>query len=146
VRGVRLIEAAPFDNTRSAEEQLELPEGFARWNHGDHLCVDVPDGGMTITCRTSQGKRVTFHFGVYQDGGKPQFVDVAYHDNGTAWDNAGRKVPTFDAIVMGGGSHVFDTRSFGKEVKEGRKSSHTGLGSQADGKAGIICVLIEDAK
>jgi hypothetical protein len=109
-----VVEAPDFDNTRSADEQRDfIPSDYAHFNHCDHLCVNVPDGGFTITTRDSQGKRMTLHFGVYEKGGAPQFVDIVYHDNGTTRDNGGRILPTFDAIGFGApmGRSVFDTRN-----------------------------------
>lgn len=50
--------------------------GFATWNPGPHLCVEIPDGCSTITCRTSQGRKVTFSFVHYKEGGPPQCVDL----------------------------------------------------------------------
>jgi hypothetical protein len=50
--------------------------GFARFNNGDHLCVDVPDGHSTISARLSDGRQVTFAFCPYEDGGVPKCVDI----------------------------------------------------------------------
>ena len=128
------IAVAPaFDNTRSCEEQNGfIPEGFAGFNHCDHLCVDIPDGGFTITTRDSKGKRMTFHFGVYKADGSPQFVDIQYHDNGTSWHNGGQDVPTFDCIAFGGSQSLFDSRRSDQ--------------GPSGGKVGILCVLTEDPK
>lgn len=128
---------APADRDESKatdEERLGLPEGFAsfNWCH-DHLCVDVPDGGFTISARTSQGKRITFNFGVYKEGGQPQFVDVQYHDEGTSVSNGRNEVPTFDAIVFGMGNTFHNTRANPKD-------------SPSKGKATIVCILMEDPK
>lgn len=120
--GIQLIEPV--------EDQLPLPAGFERFNLCPTLCVDVPNGGFTLSCRTEDGKQVTFHFGVYQKDGTPQFLDIQYHNNGTSWDNGGRKVSTFDAIMFGGGNTLHDTRK-----------NKTG---PSEGKAAIICVLMED--
>ena len=43
-------------------------EGFARFNQGPHLTVDLPKGGSTITVRTPAGERVTFGFVSYGPG------------------------------------------------------------------------------
>tara|TARA_R100000951_G_C2649356_1_gene183837 strand:+ start:1397 stop:2086 length:690 start_codon:yes stop_codon:yes gene_type:complete len=50
--------------------------GFARFNNGDHLCVDVPDGHSTISVRLSDGRQITFAFCPYSEGGVPKCVDV----------------------------------------------------------------------
>jgi len=61
----------------------ELPhdeaEGFARFNQGPHLTVDLPKGGSTITVRTPAGERVTFGFVSYGPDGSPQLVDIQHH-------------------------------------------------------------------
>ena len=75
--------------------------GYAEFNYQPHLCIDVPDGGFTITTRTSEGKRVTFAFQPYKSGGAPQCVDITFHDNGTTRFNGNRELPTFDAILFG---------------------------------------------
>ena len=128
--GIATLFAAPaFDNSKPIEDQREfVPAEFETFNHCDHLAVNVPDGGFTITCRTSQGKRVTLHFGHYGDG-VPKCVDIVYHDNGTTRDNGGRILPTFDALGFGApqGRSVFDTR-------------------QGEHKASLICLLMEDPK
>lgn len=57
-------------------------EGFARFNKGPHLTVDLPKGGSTITVRTPAGERVTFGFVSYGPdtaGGSPQLVDIQHH-------------------------------------------------------------------
>ena len=36
--------------------------GYAKFNMGPHLCVDVPDGWYTISCKTPDGKMITFAF------------------------------------------------------------------------------------
>jgi hypothetical protein len=59
-----------------------LPEGFARFNSGKHLCVDVPEGFYTITARDPRGRKITFAFlpsSAKGDGGH-HAVDVVTHD------------------------------------------------------------------
>jgi hypothetical protein len=53
--------------------------GYAKFNNCPHLCVDIPDGHSTITCRTVDGRRITFAFCPYHDRGPPQCVDVQAH-------------------------------------------------------------------
>ncbi len=50
--------------------------GYALWNDCDHLCVDVPDGVSTISCRLSNGRTMTFGFVPYELNGVPQCVDI----------------------------------------------------------------------
>lgn len=52
---------------------------FAKFNSGEHLCVEVPDGHFTISARTSEGKQITFAFLPYKENGPAQCVDVEHH-------------------------------------------------------------------
>ncbi|MHC4676558.1 MAG: hypothetical protein ACYTBZ_29075 [Planctomycetota bacterium] len=45
-----------------AKRETAKERGFEAYNSGPHLCVEVPDGNYTITCRNSEGKQVTFAF------------------------------------------------------------------------------------
>lgn len=56
-----------------------LAHGYARFNGGPHLCIDLPDSEFTITCRTSDGRRTTFSFCCHEDGTPAICVDVKYH-------------------------------------------------------------------
>lgn len=58
--------------TRADAESI----GFAIFNHVPTLPVDIPDGGFTISAKTSEGLRVTFYFGPYRTGGPPRFIDI----------------------------------------------------------------------
>lgn len=102
--------------------------GFAAFNGNPHLCVELPDGGFTITVKTTEGKRITFAFQPYETGGPPQCVDVCYHDDGATVMNGGEALPVFDAIHFAAGKMPYDTRDDG------------------NGKAGIICVLMDKPK
>lgn len=62
--------------TRDAAEAA----GFAPFNNGPHMCVEVPDGVFTITARTSSGKKVTIAFMPYRDGGDAGCIDIYQHD------------------------------------------------------------------
>lgn len=53
--------------------------GFATFNSCPHMCIDVPDGMRTITCRTSDGEKVTFCFIPYRDGGVADCIDIYQH-------------------------------------------------------------------
>jgi hypothetical protein len=116
-----------------------VADGYAEFNRNPHLAVDVPDGGFTITCKTSEGKRVTFAFQPYTTGGPPQCVDVAYHDGEKALNCNRDMTPVFDVIGFGstpgekgklGKHHDFDTRAMTKAAGESRKVC-------------IACVLID---
>ena len=49
---------------------------YALWNDCDHLCVDVPDGVSTISCKLSDGRQITFGFTPYELNGIPKCVDI----------------------------------------------------------------------
>ena len=61
--------------------------GFAKFNDGQHLCVEVPDGRSTISVKLSDGRQITFAFCPYEKDGRPQCIDI--HDNG------GKPLPNF---------------------------------------------------
>jgi hypothetical protein len=67
---------ATMNTTLAPTIEAAAAAGYATWNPGPHLCVEVPDGCSTITCRTSQGRKVTFSFLPYEQGGPPQCVDI----------------------------------------------------------------------
>ena len=69
----------PADQVESA--------GFARFNGGNHLCVDVPDGSSTISVKLSDGRQITFAFCPYRKDGVPKCIDI--HDMG------GKQLPDF---------------------------------------------------
>jgi len=92
------------DSGKLTSERSHLEEkGFAKFNNGYHLCVDVPDGNFTITAKTSSGKRVTFAFAPYKKDGEAGCVDVVYHDSGNTVSNNETDCPTFKAINFGMG-------------------------------------------
>lgn len=73
--------------------------GFATFNACPHLPIDIPDGGFTLTAKTSHGRRITFWFGPSREGGPPGFIDIQYHDRGsTIPDARGNSAPTFDFL------------------------------------------------
>lgn len=86
--------------------------GFRTFNECPHIAINIPDGGCTITTRDHAGKAVTFHFGVYREGGPPTFIDAQFHDSGsTVLDKAGKPAPIFDMLTISkGGAHHFDSR------------------------------------
>lgn len=120
------MDIVPFPVSTSDDAKAA---GYAEFNRQPTLCVDIPDGGFTISAKTSEGKRITFAFMPYRNGGAPQCVDVCYHDNGTFRHHYGNDLPTFDAIHIGetGEPAVplqFDTR-------------------KQPFKPGIVCILME---
>jgi hypothetical protein len=103
--------------------------GFAEFNHNPHLCVDLPNGGFTISAKTTDGRRITFAFQPYQTGGAPQCVDIQYHDGGTFRVNKDRRTPTFNAIIFNGpGPFAYDSRE-----------EHP----DPESKPAIVCVLMQ---
>jgi hypothetical protein len=80
--------------------------GFATFNPGPHLAVEIPDGMSTITCRTSQGRKVTFCFTPYEDGGPPQCVDIMEHTGPTV-ELDGKAHPIQRLVAFGKGPTLF---------------------------------------
>ena len=64
--------------------------GYATYNNGPHLAVDVPDGSSTVTCRTSAGHVITFAFVSERPRVAPYGVDI--HDH-TSAESAGIAQP-----------------------------------------------------
>ena len=87
--------------------------GFAAFNAVPTLPVDIPDGGFTLSAKTSEGRRITFYFGSYVTGGPARFVDIQYHDRAaTAPDAHGAPAPVFDTFTIGhGDTRAYDSRS-----------------------------------
>jgi len=84
--------------------------GFATFNEGPHLAVDVPaEGNFTITARTSTGKMVTFCF-----VGGAACVDVMHHNSDlpeVEGKNGTEPCHPFHMIgFTRGGPDSFDTR------------------------------------
>ncbi|AMK24711.1 MULTISPECIES: hypothetical protein [Sphingomonadales] len=94
--------------TRADAESI----GFATFNHVPTLPVDIPDGGFTISAKTSEGLRVTFYFGPYHTGGPPRFIDIQYRDSAmTVPGGDGSPVPVFDMLTIAEkGIHRYDSR------------------------------------
>lgn len=86
--------------------------GFAVFNDVPHKAIDIPDGDLTFTARTGEGRRVTFYFGPQRQGGPARIIDVAFHERGTSIPNADNGVlPTFNFFgITIGGRHIVDTR------------------------------------
>lgn len=88
-------------NMNTMEQAQEA--GFATFNNQPHLCIDIPDGSHTITVRTSEGKKVTFAFQSYTEGGAPQCVDIVRENMRTFdWENGQRKaaLPSMITVLM----------------------------------------------
>jgi hypothetical protein len=68
-------------------------EGFAQFNNGEHLVVNLPDGPRTISVRLSDGRQVTFAFIPYVEGGIPRCIDIKDHQgNGSFVKNGEAQV------------------------------------------------------
>ncbi len=78
-----------------------MQHGFAEFNGGKHLCVDVPDDSFTVSCRTSEGRRITFSFLPYKQGGPPQAVDIQYHDSPVLIEHSDTVLPAQSFIGFG---------------------------------------------
>lgn len=78
-------------------------EGYGKFNTYPHLCVDVPNGGFTISARTSDRQRVTVAF-VPDENGVPHCVDILHHDSPVKADNGS---PVQQMICFTPGNHVF---------------------------------------
>jgi len=93
--------------------------GFAGFNDVPHKVIDLPDGDFTISAKTSDGRRVTFSFQPHSPDGTARFVDIQFHDRGTAIPSAnGDPMPTFNAFaITGGGRHIVDTRALTENIK-----------------------------
>lgn len=83
----------------SADDAMK--QGFAMFNGGRHLCVDVPDESFTVSCRTSEGRRITFAFLPYKENGPPQAVDIQYHDSPVLIEHSDTVLPAQSFIGLG---------------------------------------------
>jgi hypothetical protein len=85
--------------------------GFAAFNAVPTLPIDIPDGGFTLSAKTSEGRRITFYFGPYVTGGPARFVDIQFHDGATVPDARGAPAPVFDMLTIGhGDARAYDSR------------------------------------
>lgn len=93
--------------------------GFKRFNDCPHLAIDIPDGGFTLTTKSSDGKPTTFYIGVSRTEGPATFVDIQYHDAGATIANAnGGRSPVFNMLTIGrGGTQAYDSRKSAIEAK-----------------------------
>ena len=81
--------------------------GFAKFNGGSHLCVDIPDGHFTISCKTSEGKKVTFAFVPYTEAGPGQCVDIQRHGCPVTCPNGDSQLDVQKVICFGPGPTQF---------------------------------------
>jgi hypothetical protein len=118
-------------------DKAAVADGYAGFNGNPHLAVDVPDGGFTITAKTSEGKRITFAFQPYRSGGAAGCVDIAYHDNGTVDRFNDTDLPTFDVLMFG--------RTKAKEPGKHEPNNRFQLDTREQPfKPGIVCVLMDN--
>ncbi len=84
-----------------------VENGFAKFNGGPHLCVDVPDGHYTISVKTSEGRKITFAFCPYEENGPAQCVDVQQHETGKSVMNGDRECAVQKVICFTPGRDTF---------------------------------------
>lgn len=89
--------------------------GYARFNNYGHLLVDIPNGGSTIACKTTEGKVVTFAFVPYKEDGPPQCVDISYHSSGQQRVNGTQMCPSMEVNCFTIGHSRFTSRYGDKE-------------------------------
>ena len=106
------------------QHTVDLPPGWAEFNKGPHLLVQVPDTISTISVRTSEGKKVTFSLIPYKDGGAPQCVDIQHHGHVTHPGGSGQPVPSQEI------------RAFGLNKKDI-------VAHRTDGY-GLVCVILQE--
>lgn len=120
-------------------DKAAVADGYAGFNGNPHLAVDVPDGGFTITAKTTEGKRITFAFQPYRTGGAPGCVDITYHDNGTVDRFGDRDLPTFNVLMFG--------RTRAREAGKMEPNNRFQLDTREQAfKPGIVCVLMDGNK
>lgn len=91
------------------EEAAE--NGFETFNQGPHLCVNVPDGWSTVSCKLSNGETITFAFCPYRKDGVPRCVDVHTTSGPTVEINGGRDTAPMQRILaFSGGGNAYMAR------------------------------------
>lgn len=91
--------------------------GFAKFNRGQHLAVDVPDGNFTVTCRTSEGRKLTVAFCPYKDGGPAQCVDIQHHTSELTVPNGEIRLPVQQVICFGIGRDKYRSQAVADKEK-----------------------------
>lgn len=99
---VNVLKVSPRSPAEVSAKQAEQL-GYPHYNNCPHLLVDVPDGGYTLACRTSEGYRVSVCFVPYRTGGPPQCVDIEQHHGDPA-----QQIPNGEYLLS-----VQDVRVFG---------------------------------
>lgn len=111
-----------------SREQAE-GAGYAVFNRGQHVCIDVPNGHSTITCRTSTGELLTFAFIPYAENGAPACVDVHHKTAKRTFESrdfddpasinsavernpAADEVPAMNVICFSGGNDAYRSVGF----------------------------------
>lgn len=97
---------------RSVTRETAAAAGYAVFNNGPHVCVDVPDGHSTITCRTSAGELVTFAFVPYAANSPPACVDVHHKTAQRTYAQAGDELPAMNVICFSGGRDAYRSVEF----------------------------------
>lgn len=77
--------------------------GYAGFNGGKHLCMELPDESVTLTVKTKAGAKVTFAF----VAGEAQCIDIQHHNGGRTVRNGDRQVPVQACTAFTPGHPVF---------------------------------------
>jgi hypothetical protein len=105
--GKRNMSEYDYDTYLALDKNEARKHGFAGFNSGKHLLVNIPDGQFTVSCRLTNGKRVTFAFCPYELNGVPQCVDIQFHDSGQFVQNGDVQCPIQQVIAFTAGSAKF---------------------------------------
>lgn len=80
--------------------------GFAGFNNGKHLCIELPDEPITLTVKTKAGAKATFAF----LAGEAQCVDIQYHNSGVTIRSGEADVPVQQCAVFTAGHPLYVSR------------------------------------
>jgi len=107
--------------------------GYASFNQGNHVAIDVPDGQTTYSFRTTDGKRLTVCFlPTKAQNEAPGCVDVAYHGTEAAPTKDDRNHQAFEVLLFG----KRDSGSLGDQF-DSRRHPHP---------TNIVAILMEELK
>ena len=96
----------PLPLPRSANDKE-----FATCNQpAPHLFVEVPDGTSTISCLTSDGKKVCIAFLPYEPKGPPKCVDIMRRDDGRGAHPERPEILMHDVKVFSAGGTLYHNR------------------------------------
>lgn len=106
------------------KKEVEEKSNFAKFNNQDHLLIDVPKEGLTLSCKLEDGRRVTFAFvpETNQTGteyfGAAECVDVCLHDAPDLPRNDLRfaECPKQQWALFNGSGDTFRTKGDDKEA------------------------------